>query len=106
MAAAKKERRQLTDEEKAERRARQQEKYSTPQDQYILINTTELGKGKDKMVIETHGLGVRGEGVHVRTVNITTGHVSSEFIPFVKIKKKSAWYMLVGDKNAKADNEE
>jgi len=98
-APEKKVRKVLTDEEKEARRNAQKEKYSTPQDQYVTINESKVGKD----LIITQALQVRGEGVHLRT--ISPNGISSEFVPFVKLKKKSAWILLVADKSKDTEEE-
>jgi len=87
----------LTAEEKEAKKLAQAAKYEAAVDKYVTIN--ESGSAKDKTLITTQAMHIRGFGCMVRTVS-TIG-VSEVFVAGVKIKTKKNWKTLVEDKPKK-----
>jgi len=87
----------LSPEEKEAKKLAQAAKFEQAVDKYVTIN--ESGSAKNKDLITTQAMHIRGYGCMVRTVS-TVG-VAEVFVPGVKIKTKKTWKTLVVDKPKK-----
>ena len=87
-------------DDKAAKKAANQEKYNTPNENFRTINTTEMKVGKTSITVTTQVCHVRGKGCMVREIT-STGSITSYFVAGVKIKKKKEWLNVVEDKGPK-----
>jgi hypothetical protein len=97
---AKKEKKELTEAEKAAKKAAAAErakKYEAPREMFTEVNTTKL----DKVTFVTRAVVIRGMGTYIETIS-STGSVSGTFIKGTKTKKKKVWVSLVEDKGGKS----
>ena len=67
-------------------------------DSYLKDNYVQINKENG---IRTDAMHIRSMGCVVRETNEETGHVTSTFVPGVKVKTKKDWKYLIIDKGPK-----